>query len=470
MADQSSYPSNAGLKMILRERNAHVLEYLDSELNGPGTARCGIAVVNSIDELQGRLQQEEDIDLIVFDSGDRRLDGEFFSSLKQTIGLPVVLLLSGEEAVSAAGQGGPAGMENERLKTDIAVRQVRRKIKLNQSNGYSVGPMVGNSAPMQELRDSISEVATTNATVLILGENGTGKELVATEIHHQSRRAAGSFVPVDVGAIPENLLESILFGHEKGSFTGAHANSEGACAAANGGTLFLDEIGDLALGLQPKLLRFIQHGVVQKVGSPTAKPVDCRVVAATNRDLEEMVKQAEFRQDLFYRLNVFPIFVPSLRERSEDIPDLAQAFLSRFAARHERPAQSFTPAAIEFMVEYAWPGNIRELENLVERTVIRCRTEEIHIDMLLPQLAGRPAKTPGDAAPHVEGEYSANISDISEIERTHVAAIISALCKADGHVAKAAKHLGLGQATVYRKMKKYNIKRNSQSSDRTMLR
>ena len=351
-----------------------------------------VEFAKTADELRHRLQDELEPDLIIMElkiGADSGLN--VFSDLKRTSDAPVLFWTAAgniESAVSAAKMGALDVLEkgNDCTKLRTAVDQVlRNKLHASQTDVQSQA-MLGHSTALRRLRRLIAEVAPTSASVLILGENGTGKEIVAQEIHRQSKRASAALVPVDLGAIPQTLLESALFGHRKGAYTGAHAETKGFCELADGGTLFLDEIGELALELQPKLLRFLERGLVQQVGSPTRRPVDARVIAATNRDLREMVQQGLFRQDLYYRLNVFPILVPALRDRPEDIELLAPMFVVRFAQRHEKQVLAFTPAALEVLLEYDWPGNVRELENLVERMIICCGAEEIGADTVVTAL------------------------------------------------------------------------------------
>lgn len=334
--------------------------------------------------------------------------------------------------------------------------------------------ILGKSAAIEAIRDVIRLVAPTCATVMIHGESGVGKELVAKSIHNLSGRADKAFVPVNMAAIPEGLAESFLFGHEKGAFTSAVHKQQGWCRAADGGTLFLDEIGDLELAIQPKLLRFLQEGSVQTVGGRTAETVDVRLVTATNQDPRELVLKGQLREDLFFRLNVIPIYIPPLRERSEDIRELAELFLRRSAKRHERPVVGFREDALDVLQRHDWPGNVRQLENMVERLVIFAKGEmveamEIPAELHVParrsfSLAGFETQDGSTGNGSIVGLNSSNCGSKSSIldrlspfqvnERT---VIIDALQRADGHVINAARLLGLGQATMYRKIKQYEI-------------
>jgi DNA-binding NtrC family response regulator len=323
--------------------------------------------------------------------------------------------------------------------------------------------LVGVSPAMAAIRQLILEVAPTRASVMIYGESGTGKELVAQAIHRYSKQANGPFVPVNMAAIPHGLAESLLFGHEKGAFTSAVHNQKGWCEAADGGTLFLDEVGDMEIQVQPKLLRFLQEGTLQRVGSQISQPASVRVITATNRDPGQVVADGRMREDLFFRLHVVPIYVPPLRDRPEDIPALAMMFLRRAAERHDRVVEGFSDDAMRVLQQHDWPGNVRQLENTVERLVIFARgriVEADHIpadDHLVSAYAERRRMLAGDAAAAPDSDEFDPIVSLTPIERHERAAIVDALRRVDGHVVDAARLLGLGQATVYRKIKQYAI-------------
>ncbi|WZP00859.1 sigma-54 dependent transcriptional regulator [Isosphaeraceae bacterium EP7] len=308
--------------------------------------------------------------------------------------------------------------------------------------------LLGESLAIRGVRDLIRGVAPTDVTVLILGESGTGKEVVARSLHDLGPRRDGPFIALNMAALPRELVESTLFGHEKGAFTGADQVQMGACEAADGGTLFLDEIGEMDVALQAKLLRFIQDRAFHRVGSSKMRPVDIRILAATNRDPLEQVRRGSLREDLYYRLNVVPIAVPPLRDRVEDIPALSRHFLSLAAARHGLPAESISPGALNLLSRHDWPGNVRQLENLIERMVIFCREPEIGVAMLPPEI---------QAAPPAPALLSMGIPDLRVFDRIEKQAILDALHQGNGNVREAARILGLGQATVYRKVKRYNI-------------
>jgi DNA-binding NtrC family response regulator len=318
----------------------------------------------------------------------------------------------------------------------------------------------GDSAALRSVRQLIVDVADTCATVMIYGESGTGKELVANAIHRLSKRAAGPFVPVNMSAIPQGLAESMLFGHEKGAFTNAVDRHLGWCALADGGTLFLDEIGEMELAIQPKLLRFLQEGSIQRVGSGKQTRVDVRLITATNRDPSVVVEEGRMREDLFFRLHVVPIYLPPLRQRPEDIAPLAELFVHRAALRHGRSVQGFTKAALDILTQFNWPGNVRQLENAIERLVIFSRhtiiepmdiPAEFHSPAPISRCVPRFSDADLDLHPQSDG------LGLTAIQRTERTAIIDALQRTGGHVVDAARLLGLGQATMYRKIKQYAV-------------
>jgi formate hydrogenlyase transcriptional activator len=314
---------------------------------------------------------------------------------------------------------------------------------------YNNGNMVGEGAAFQSVLKGVQIVAPTDATVLILGETGTGKELVARAIHELGSRSRGSFVKVNCAAIPASLLESELFGHEKGSFTGAVAQKIGRFELAHQGTLFLDEIGEMPLELQPKLLRAIQDQEFERVGGNRTIRTDTRFVAATNRDLKAMVDENRFRADLYYRLHVFPLNVPPLRERREDIPLLTRYFVQKHAQRLDRKVDRIPTQALEALMNYDWPGNIRELQNVIERSVILSNGAELRVDM--PEMIG------GASPSAHRGLRSSDAADAAERAR-----ILQALKEAKGIVGGpdgAAARLGLRRTTLQSRMRKYNIGR-----------
>lgn len=326
--------------------------------------------------------------------------------------------------------------------------ELRREVARLRRHVKEVGAapeMVGRSAAMERVRDLIARVAPSRATVLITGDTGTGKELVARSIHALSGRAEKSFVGVNCSAIPETLLESELFGHVKGAFTGAITNKRGLMEEASGGSLFLDEIGTVTQNIQVKLLRVLQERTIMRVGAREAVPVDIRLIAATNLDLAEEVRAGRFREDLFYRLSVFPVHVPSLSERRDDIPLLAAYFLRRATAEHQVSPPTIPSTTMQRLMEYEWPGNVRELENFIERSVImHAGSKTIPFD-------------PGEGL-HRRREHDLLKSareerwDLDRLEREY---ILSVLDDVGGHQGRAAEILGIDRRTLYRKLKRY---------------
>jgi transcriptional regulator with GAF, ATPase, and Fis domain len=321
--------------------------------------------------------------------------------------------------------------------------------------------MIGSSRPMQALFDIITKVAASNATVLIQGESGTGKELAARAIHQLSDRHGKNFVPVNCAAIPDDLLESELFGHVKGSFTGAYANRAGRFEMADKGTLFLDEIGDMKANLQVKLLRVLQNREFEPVGASKSQKVDVRIIAATNKNLEELVVSHDFREDLFYRLSVIPITIPPLRERKEDIPILIHTFLKRFNSDKRHAVKGFSRDALAALCDYEWPGNVRELENLVERLVIlKGRGLIAHDDLPEKYLSGSVRQPNQTASPGLSSESllpEGGICLNSAVDEFENNLIIQALARSRGNKKEAAVLLNLKRTTLIEKLKKKNL-------------
>ncbi len=374
-----------------------------------------------------------------------------------------VVMISGhgniESAVRAIKMGAfdfvekPLSLE----KTVLVVRNAVRQRHLEAENRALRAhvdrrlTMVGDSRQMAELREQVAMAAPTNGRVLIFGENGTGKELVARTIHTMSRRRNGPFIEVNCAAIPEELIESELFGHVRGAFTGAVADRQGRFEAAGGGTIFLDEIGDMSLKTQAKVLRVLQEQVVERVGSTQSVRVDVRVVAATNKDLPGAIKGGQFREDLYFRLNVIPIFVPPLRARQPDIPLLADHFMSGFAREYGRRAKTLSADAIIQLQRYPWPGNVRELRNVIERLMIMVPGDRIddadvaflNRDIVTPHV---PAATGGDVLPlHVARE---------RFEQQYILRVLAAQ---QGNMSRTAEALGVERSNLYRKMRAFGI-------------
>ncbi|MEE4113749.1 MAG: sigma-54 dependent transcriptional regulator, partial [Desulfobacteraceae bacterium] len=302
---------------------------------------------------------------------------------------------------------------------------------------------------MVRLMETVAQVAVSEATVMVTGESGTGKELVAAAIHRNSPRKAGPFVKVNCAAITETLLESELFGHEKGAFTGAERRREGRFVQADGGSLFLDEVGEMPVSMQVKLLRVIQERELTRVGGEQTIPVDVRLIVATNQDLAQMVNAGTFREDLYYRLNVVELKTPPLRERREDIPLLAAFFLTRFAEKNRKSVVRFSPRALDLLIRHPWPGNVRELMNTIERAVVLARSDCLDESDFAALTARRneiDATLSGSAFP----------ADIP-LERIEREAILNTLASADGNKSEAARRLGITRKTLREKLKKYGL-------------
>ena len=329
-----------------------------------------------------------------------------------------------------------------------ALRKENIRLRQEVENRYQFANIIGRSKKMQELFSLILRVASTSSNILILGESGTGKELVAKAIHYNSPRKDKPFIPVNCSAIPEGLLESELFGHAKGAFTGAHVAKRGLFEEAHRGTLFLDEIGDMGLGLQSKLLRSLEDKKIRPVGKTEEKEIDVRIMAATNSDLQASIHSGKFRTDLYYRLNVISIQIPPLRERPEDIPLLAEHFLRKIGVEMNRSIRGFTPAAMQVLMHYPWPGNVRELENAIERaTAMMAEGEWINPQDLPEDLIRQRA------ASAVMELGSDRVLPLRDMERRY---ILSILKKNEGNKLKTAKELEIGSNTLWRKLKQYD--------------
>jgi nitrogen regulation protein NR(I) len=366
---------------------------------------------------------------------------------------------------------------NNALKAAHDMRQVVSYQPLLESEDYEAG-IVGRSEPMQQVFKMIGQVAGTDATALITGESGTGKELVARAIYHHSNRNTQPFLAVNCAAIPEQLLESELFGHERGAFTGATLQRVGKFEQCNGGTIFLDEIGDMTPATQTKILRVLQSGTFERVGGNTPLKVDVRIIAATNKPLEEAVAAREFREDLFYRLNVVRIHIPPLRERREDVRLLVNYFLKKFARDQETAPKSISSGVIKALEGYHWPGNVRELENIVRRALVVAKGDAILLSDLPPEIAGQSATqsatTPASNAPANAGDGGTNdvvsltrklfqwarkdpkLKLIPAVERELV---LQALKETSGNQVQAAKLLGITRATLRKRIEKFGIQR-----------
>ena len=398
--------------------------------------------------------RSQEVDLAVIDLMMPGMNGlEFFNTLKAIHPEVVSIMISAQATVELAVSAIKNGIYDfvtkpfrlGDIKKAIAkaleaqtLLTENRRLRQALREKASFSKIIGNSPKFVQVLDLVSKVAPTRSTVLLSGESGTGKEIIAEAIHFASTREEGPLVKINCGALTESLLESELFGHERGAFTGAHQQRIGRFEMANGGTLFLDEIGEMSQGMQVKLLRVLQDGAFERVGSSKTIQVDVRIIAASNRDLEKDVREGLFRQDLFYRLNVITIEIPPLRERIEDIPLLAGYFLNKYSEINTKNILGFSPEVGQVLSNYPWPGNVRELENIVDRAVSLCQTQSIELSDLPPRLAN---------SPYVESPLMIPIGiSLEEIEQT---VLDKTLAKTRGDKKAAARILGISLSSLY---------------------
>jgi two-component system, NtrC family, nitrogen regulation response regulator NtrX len=445
--------------ILIVDDETGIRESLEGVLADEGYAASS---VESGEECLRLLRRQNNYDVVLLDIWLPGIDGlETLEKIHDLDNPPEVIMISGhgtiETAVRATKLGAYDFLEKPLSidKTLILVKNAIESKKLRRENVdlrkqlHAKTVIVGDSIPMKALRQQIALMAPTNGRVLIYGESGTGKELVAHAIHAESLRKDETFIEVNCAAIPEDLIESELFGHEKGSFPGASAHREGKFQKANGGTLFLDEVGDMSLKTQSKLLRTLDEQRLTPLGGEEPITVDVRVIASTNKDLEEEISKGNFREDLFYRLNVIPFFVPPLRERKEDIPLFARYFLKDLAATYGRRPREITDEAIEVLMRYSWPGNVRELRNVIERIVIMNPTTTRFERKHLPPLVYR------------DGTRRTSRSEFSTLHQARDAYerdyILKKLDENHGNVSRTAEVLGLERSHLYRKMKTLGI-------------
>ncbi|HVQ43338.1 MAG TPA: sigma-54 dependent transcriptional regulator [Vicinamibacterales bacterium] len=408
---------------------------------------------------------EQPPDVILLDIWLPGIDGlATLERLRERRTEAAVIMISGHASVEAAVRATklgafdfiekPLSIEKTVLAVRNALRQRRLEVENRQLRARVDRPLVivGASPVMEQLRTQVAMAAPSNGRVLLTGDNGTGKELVARQIHSLSHRRLGPFIEVNCAAIPEELIESELFGHTRGAFTGAVADRRGKFEIASGGTLFLDEIGDMTLKTQAKVLRALQEQIVEPVGGQQSVRVDVRVIAATNKDLGAEIRNGRFREDLYFRLNVLPIYVPLLRDRGDDVVRLAQHFVAEFAREYGRRPKSFAPAAIDVLKAYHWPGNVRELRNTIERVMIMVTGDVIEgADLSFLEVTGRAAVTApvGPVVPLFEARDA--------WERSY---ILSALAANDGNISRTAEALQLERSNLYKKMRGLGIDRD----------
>jgi DNA-binding NtrC family response regulator len=454
-------------KVVVLEDDAIVRANLENYLR---RQRLDVASAPTLAAARDYLSKDN-FDLIFMDM--RLPDGESIELLKQLQTRPqkpLAVVMTGFGSVESAVDCMKNGAFDYLIKPfsseqiEVTLRKAQEFTQLLKVNHFlsqeaddCEHDLLGRSPAMESLRSLIRKVARTQATVLIHGESGTGKELVARALYRESPRAQAAFIKVNCAAVPENLIESEFFGHEKGSFTGALTKREGRFELAHGGTILLDEVSEISPAVQAKLLRVLQERELERGGGNRTIKVDVRVIATTNRDLEQSVAKKEFRQDLFFRLNVVPVHVPALRERREDIPELAGEFLRRFSRKHGVHVRGFTEAALHQLNQHNWPGNVRELQNVVERAVILCgengMLEPEHLGMTASQPAAENAAASG-AETIPPGSHRASESfTLAELEKRH---ILAALDRCKGNRTHAAKMLDVSIRTLRNKLHEYN--------------
>ncbi|MBI4443281.1 MAG: sigma-54-dependent Fis family transcriptional regulator [Acidobacteria bacterium] len=423
----------------------------------------GFQVLTASDGEEGKQQAEsEDPDIVISDVIMPSVSGlDLLRCLKSGDTTRPVILITAQGTVDMAVEAMKQGaydfltkpLDYSKLQAilqaaqrDITLRRQSQKLQAQLEKGPGFGPFVGASRPMREVYELLGTIAASDASAIITGESGTGKELAARAIHERSARAGGPFLAINAAAIPEGLIESEIFGHERGAFTGAIGVRPGCFELAHRGTLFLDEIAEMPAALQPKLLRVLEDGRVRRLGGKQEFAFDVRIIAATNRDPQETLQKGLLREDLYYRLNVFTVALPPLRERKEDIPALVQHFIREFNAKHKTAVVALRREALEKLTSYAWPGNVRELRNVMERAVILARGEWIEPSHLPPYLS-QPA--PGRKAPLL-----ATASTAADAEKE---LILKTLKQTGNNKAAAARRLGLDVKTIRNKLKAYGL-------------
>jgi two-component system nitrogen regulation response regulator NtrX len=430
------------------------LEYKDYECVLAANGEAGL-----------KIAERENPDVVFLDIKMPQMDGmEVLKRLKATDPSPPVVMISGHADVATAFEASKLGafdfiekpLESDRVLLVVrnAVEQGRLKKKVAGFKENEVGRyrMVGVSATLDQVRESVARAAPTNATVLIIGESGAGKELVARAIHRNSLRKDEEFVQVNCAAIPEELIESELFGHEKGSFTGATEKQIGKFELADKGTIFLDEVGDMSQRTQAKVLRVLQEGEVERIGSQKTIKVDVRVIAATNKNLEQAIESGDFREDLYFRLSVIPVRVPALRERAEDIPPLVEHFLAQFSAENNLRRKTVSPEAMAVLKRHPWRGNVRELKNTIERLMIMVPQDQIDPEHLVDVLrrppegaSGAPAEAPGSLKDFKESAERAFLVQKLRESRWNISATAAAIGTPRSNLYKKLEHYGISQ-------------------------
>jgi len=455
----------------IRDSLKMILEYEDYDFLGASSGPEGVSLV-----------KRESPDLVVLDIKMPGMNGlEALAEIRKVDEAVPVAMISGHGTITDAMQATRLGafdfiekpFTSERVLVTVAkglevreLRQENRELKLAMESRYEI---VGSSPALRRVLESVKRAAPTNATVLLLGESGVGKELVARTIHRNSPRAGQRFVQVNCAAIPEELIESELFGHEKGSFTGATEKQIGKFEQADRGTIFLDEVGDMSPKTQAKVLRVLQEQEVERLGSARTIKVDVRVIAATNKNLEEAIQRGEFREDLYFRLNVIPVLVPPLRERREDIPALVQHFARLIGDDHNMKPKRFDAAAMEALARYRWRGNIRELRNAIERLLIMTASDVVHVEDLPGEVrfgdaGGRavhpePAPPPASVGTEPAGAVPAGAGTLREFkDAAERAYLVQKLRENNWNISKTAEVIDTPRSNLYKKLEQYGIK------------
>src|SRR3954468_16142636 len=469
MSNAAVLPRRAGAEIasglgsiLIIDDEAAIRESLETLLDLEGYA---IESAESGEEGLARLAARP-FDLVLLDFALPDMNGlEVLAEIRDADPKLAVIMITAYGTVENAVRAVQAGAtnfiqkpwDNEKLLADVRAAVGRRRaeeenvqLKRALKQRYNFENIVGKAEPMLKIFDLVAQVAPSRSTILIQGESGTGKELIAKAIHMNSPRRDRPFVPVNTGSMPADLLESTLFGHVKGAFTSAIASKKGLFEVADGGTLFLDEIGTMSMDTQSKILRVLQDRKFMHLGGVHEMQVDVRIIAATNVDLKQHVREGKFREDLFYRLNVITIDLPALRQRKEDIPLLAQFFLQRYSEENERPMRRLTPEAMRPLLSYSWPGNVRELENVIERAVVLSTSSEVGPELLPDQIAGR-----GSSYPLLAHRVDASLFDIMEDCERHI--IIDMLEKCGWNQTEAAERFHVPLSTLKQKIKRLNI-------------
>jgi len=454
------------MKLLIIDDEENLLKLLKINLK-----RDGREIETAKTAGEGIRKYRDDLfDVVLCDIGLPDKDGiEVLKNLKEIKSQTPVIMITAhgsvDTAITAMKNGAydyiqkPFEAEEIEFVIERALRETRlledySRLRTEVSSKYNFSNILGSSSAMKKLFERMRKAAETKTSVLITGESGTGKELIAKAIHFNSPRRSKAFVVVDCASIPVNLVESELFGHVKGAFTGADTAKKGLCEEANHGTLFLDEIGELPLELQAKLLRLLQEGTIRRVGDVKPIQLDLRIVSATNRDLEEESKNNRFRQDLYYRLNVVPLVSPALRERSGDIPLLAQYFLKKYSQEYKRKTQDISPAVMNRLISFEWPGNVRQLENVIEQMVVMSEGRSLELDTLPPPLSNSDSiQTP--SLSETEWDLKSALSKVQSYTEEYM--IRRALERTEHNKTKAAELLGISRRSLISKTQDYKI-------------